>query len=344
MTPRERTMTALNREKPDRCPMQVDITPEFAVRLGDRLGEVFLDQDLVMASAGWANNYYRDLDEYTDDWGVGWRKVEYSTRFGKGFYTEIVGHPLADDKAIDSYRPPDPTVPGLYEEPRRIIEEFGSDHYVTGVVVCTLFETAWALRGFERTLVDLVSDPDLAGRLLDIPYGYHLAAARKLVEMGVDMIWLGDDVGMQTGMMFRPELWRRLFKPRMAGIIAELKGMNPALKIAYHSDGNILPIVPDLIEIGVDVLNPVQPACMDPAAVKKEFGDRLCFWGTIDEQYTLPFGTPEQVRAEVLTRLRTVGSGGGLIIGPTHNVQLDTPLENFWAMWDAIKNTPYSSL
>ncbi len=78
--------------------------------------------------------------------------------------------------------------------------------------------------------------------------------------------------------------------------------------------------------------------------MKEEFGDRLCFWGTVDEQYTLPFGTPEQVRAEVLTRLRTAGKGGGLIIGPTHNVQLDTPLENFWAMVDAIKNTPYSSL
>ncbi len=191
MTPRERVTAALSRVKPDRCPMQVSITPEFAVRLGDRLAEVLLEQDVVLASAGWANNYYRDLDEYTDDWGVGWRKVEYSTRFGKGFYTEIVGHPLADDKAMESYRPPDPTVAGLYDEPRRIIEEFGGDHYVAGVVVCTLFETAWALRGFERTLVDFVSDPELAGRLLDIPYGYHLSRRKEARGDGRrhDMAW-----------------------------------------------------------------------------------------------------------------------------------------------------------
>jgi uroporphyrinogen-III decarboxylase len=116
------------------------------------------------------------------------------------------------------------------------------------------------------------------------------------------------------------------------------------VKVAYHSDGNILPIIPELIEIGLDVLNPIQPASMDPAQVKKSFGDRLCFWGSIDEQYTLPMGTPERVRAEVMERLTTIGQSGGLIIGPTHHVQLDTPLENFWAMVKTIVETPYRSL
>jgi len=120
-----------------------------------------------------------------------------------------------------------------------------------------------------------------------------------------------------------------------------LKAINPAVKVAYHSDGTLYPILPDLIEIGLDVLNPIQPACMDPARVKKEFGDRLCFWGSIDEQYTLPFGTPEQVRSEVADRLESLGRSGGLILGPTHHVQLDTPLENFWAMVHAITETPY---
>jgi uroporphyrinogen-III decarboxylase len=112
------------------------------------------------------------------------------------------------------------------------------------------------------------------------------------------------------------------------------------VKIAYHSDGEISPIVPELIEIGVDVLNPVQPASMSPERLKKEFGDRLCFWGTIDEQHTLPFATPEEVRSEVLERIATVGSDGGLILGPTHHVQLDTPMENFWAMVETIRATP----
>jgi uroporphyrinogen-III decarboxylase len=130
----------------------------------------------------------------------------------------------------------------------------------------------------------------------------------------------------------------------MASFIGALKAINPQVKVAYHTDGTVWPIIPDLIDIGLDILNPVQPACMDPAELKRLYGDRLCFWGTIDEQATLPFGTCEQVRNEVITRLNTIGRDGGLIIGPTHHVQLDTPLENFWGMVDTISGTPYASL
>lgn len=157
--------------------------------------------------------------------------------------------------------------------------------------------------------------------------------------MGVDMIWTGDDVGSQHDMLISPRLWRKYLKPRMATFIAELKAINPSVKVAYHTDGNVERIIPDLIEIGLDVLNPVQPACMDPAKLKKQYGKNLCFWGTIDEQHTLPFGTPSDVEAEVRLRVETVGKDGGLILGPTHHVQLDTPMENFWAMVNAILNT-----
>ena len=158
--------------------------------------------------------------------------------------------------------------------------------------------------------------------------------------MGVDAIWVGDDVGAQNAMAISPESWRRIFKPMWAEYFGELKRLNPRIKIAYHSDGVIEPIIPDMIEVGLDILNPVQPACMDPAKLKKKYGDRLCFWGSIDEQHTLPFGSPDDVRREVLTRLDTIGRSGGLIIGPTHHVQLDTPLENFWAMHKTIAGTP----
>ena len=130
----------------------------------------------------------------------------------------------------------------------------------------------------------------------------------------------------------------------MATFISEIKSLNPRLKVAYHSDGDITPIIAELIEIGLDVLNPVQPASMDPAELKKRYGNQLCYWGTIDEQHTLPFGNPKDVQAEVQRRLETIGRNGGLILSPTHHVQLDTPLENFWMMVDTIKNTPYSSL
>jgi uroporphyrinogen-III decarboxylase len=141
-------------------------------------------------------------------------------------------------------------------------------------------------------------------------------------------------------MLMSPDTWRRFLKPRMAAFISSLKSINPSLKVAYHSDGSILPIIPELIEVGVDVLNPVQPRSMDPALLKRQYGDDLCFWGSIDEQQTLPFGGPADVRAEVMQRLQTLGRDGGLIIGPTHHVQLDTPVENVQALVETVVGAP----
>lgn len=368
MNHRERVLTALNHQEPDRCPMQVSFTPEFASRLKDDLGlsdedfhnphgggntyvlERILEEDMLLTSVGWANSYYaterysQDGISYSDEWGVGWKEVAYETQFGTGHYTEIVKHPLADEDAVAAYQPPDPTKPELYTEAERVIEEYKSDYWIVGVTVTTIFETAWALRGLENILLDFLENPDLAEEILDIPYHYHLTAAKRLVEIGADMIWTGDDMGTQDRMLISPDMWRHFFKPRMASFISSLKSINPDVNVAYHSDGVITPIIPDLIEIGLDVLNPVQPRCMDPAALKREYGENLCFWGSIDEQHTLPFGTPDDVREEVTMRLQTLGKNGGLILGPTHHVQLDTPLENFWAMVNTIRGTRYASI
>jgi len=361
MTHRERVQTALNHEQPDRCPMQVSFTPEFADRLRLELNartgkshnphgggntydlERALGEDMLLTSVGWANSYYQQPGDYTDEWGIGWRSVKYDTPYGPGYYTEIAHHPLVQDQAIAAYQPPDPGRPELYLEAERVIRDFKAEYWIVGVTVTTIFECAWGLRGYERMLSDFLLKPDLAEQILDFPYRYHLAAAKKLVQLGVDMIWLGDDVGAQNAMLISPNLWRKFLKPRMANFISEIKAINPQLKVAYHSDGVVYPIIPELIEIGIDVLNPIQPASMDPAQLKKQFGDRLCFWGTIDEQYTLPFGSSDQVRREIMDRLKTAGCGGGLILGPTHHVQLDTPMDNFWCMVHTITETPYSA-
>ena len=362
MKPRQRVEMALNHEEPDRCPMQASFTPEFATRLradmelqGQKVhnphggGNTYelersLGEDMLLTSVGWANSYYMDDKAYTDEWGIGWDVKAYETPFGVGHYTEIVSHPLAADSAIESYQPPNPLRPELYEASAQMVRDFKADYWIVGVTVTTIFETAWALRGLEQMLLDMSLNPELTERIIEIPYQYHLAAAKKLVEMGVDMIWTGDDMGAQETMLISPKMWRQYFKLRMANFFAELKAINPAVKIAYHSDGNIMPIIPELIEIGLDVLNPIQPASMDPAELKRKFGDKLCFWGSIDEQYTLPFGSAADVRAEVLERMKTIGAGGGLILSPTHHVQLDTPLENFWAMVNTVTQTPYSAL
>jgi uroporphyrinogen decarboxylase len=366
MKHRERVLKALNHEEPDRCPMQISFTPEFAARLeadmrlkGQGLhnphggGNTYaleraLDEDMLLTSVGWVNGYYQDgyqdVQSYPDEWGVTWKVVEYSTPFGKGKYTEPFGHPLAEDRAIEAYVPPDPERPALYTEAERVLCSYQDEYWIVGVTPTTIFETAWALRGLKQLIIDMVKDPAKAEHILDIPFHYHKAVTQQLVKLGVDMIWLGDDVGGQNAMLMSPKMWRRFLKPRMAELIASLRAIHPAIKIAYHTDGVIYPIIPELIEIGVDILNPIQPRAMDPGRLKNEFGNRLCFWGSLDIQQTLPFGTPEDVRSEVLTRLKTIGRGGGLLIGPTHNLQLDTPLENFWAMVETIQKTPYSLL
>lgn len=362
MKARERVETALNHQMADRCPMQISFTPEFARRLREDMelsgrvehnphggGNTYeleraLGEDMLLTSVGWANSYYMCDQNYTDEWGIGWEVQPYETKFGTGHYTEISHHPLADESAISSYQPPDPTRPELYADAEKMLQEFKNDYWIVGVTVTTIFETAWALRGLNQILEDMVLDPDLTSHLLDIPYRYHLEAARRLTQMGVDMIWVGDDVGAQNRMLISPDMWRNYLKPLMADFISELKSINPGLKLAYHTDGNVELIIPELIEIGVDVLNPVQPASMDPAKVKELYGDRLCFWGTIDEQHTLPFGSAEDVEREVIQRLKTIGKDGGLILSPTHHVQLDTPLKNFWTMVNTINHTPYETV
>ncbi len=185
-------------------------------------------------------------------------------------------------------------------------------------------------------MVDFLVDPDLAKTILNIPYNYHLAVAKEMVRLGVDMIWIGDDVGSQKSMMISPEMWRQFLKPLMASFIHELKSVNKDVIVAYHSDGVIDPIIPELVEIGLDVLNPVQPNCMDISVLKKVYGDNLCFWGGVDQQKVLPFSTVDEVYAETKHALSILGRNGGYIAGPTHNIQLDVPIENLKAMVQAI--------
>jgi uroporphyrinogen decarboxylase len=354
MSSKERVIVAINYNEPDMVPRQSTFTPEFANKLREHFNmkakllnpmgsaeqelELLIGNDILLTAQGFANSYYRSLyEDYTDEWGVGWKIVEYKTRYGIGRYTEPRDNPLKEDRSISRYLPPDPTIESLYEPSKKLLENYGKEYAIMGVIVCTIFEAAWALRGLDRLMMDFITNEELANDILDIPFNYHLYAGKKLASMGVDIIWTGDDMGGQNGMLISPDLWRKYFKPRMAKLYSELKAINPDLKIAYHSDGVIYPIIDDLVEIGLDILNPVQPKCMDPYYLKKRYNKNLTLWGSIDIQETLPFGTPEEVENEVRDRIRNLGPGGGFIISPTHNVQLDTPLENFFSFWNAAK-------
>jgi len=158
----------------------------------------------------------------------------------------------------------------------------------------------------------------------------------RYAELGVDIVQLGDDIGSQQGMLVSPALWRKYLKPLMAKIIADIKGANPETLVFYHSDGNIEAVIPDLIEIGVDVLNPVQPECMDIAKLKKKYGNWLSFWGGIGVQTTMPFGTPDDVRRAVKHVIRDAGRGGGLLVAPAHLIERDVPWHNVEAFVEAV--------
>jgi uroporphyrinogen decarboxylase len=147
----------------------------------------------------------------------------------------------------------------------------------------------------------------------------------------------GDDVSTQLDMMISPALWREMLKPRLLRVIQTAKSVNPETLVFYHGDGNLQTIIPDLIEIGVDILNPVQPECMDPVKIKERYGERLSFWGTIGTQTTLPFGTAADIEKITRTMIETVGAGGGLLLAPTHVIEPDVPWENIEALVAAIK-------
>jgi uroporphyrinogen decarboxylase len=224
------------------------------------------------------------------------------------------------------------------EYARHRIEEFHKCNLaVCGAMAVTIFEVVWQLRGMEELFNDFKFHPEIGAYLLDRLTEIRCNMARFFATQDVDVLILGDDVSMQTGMLMSPATWRKWFKGRMQRIINEAKAIKPNLPIFYHSDGNPEAILPDLIEIGVTILNPVQPECIDPVVVKQKYGDRLALWGTIGTQTTMPFGTPEDVRREVKQRIETVGKNGGLILGPTHSLEPDVPWENIVALYEAIE-------
>jgi uroporphyrinogen decarboxylase len=345
MNSRERLLTALNHEEPDRVPIDLWFTGEIEALLSPLYGglrgvelRVALGHDLVMSSSPNIGASYEipgTPEEYTCEWGVRWKWV---TNAEGGRYTETVGHPLAEAVDLTSYTMPDPlgaSMQPIYAETRQLVEKYGKTHVVFGSLYQTVFEAAWLLRGMQVLLSDMLINKDFAHELFERLTVYSLVAGKEMVAQDIDVLWLGDDFGTQRAMLLSPHTWREFIKERYARLIAAYKAQNPSLKVAYHCDGYIEPIIPDLIEIGLDILNPIQPLSMDPAEIKRKFGQHLSFWGTVDVQNTFPFGTVQDVANEVRERIRTVAPGGGLILCSAHRVQPGTPLENVLAYYRA---------
>jgi len=200
-----------------------------------------------------------------------------------------------------------------------------------------MYETAWQIRGYEQFLLDTVERPAWAECLLERLFQQNLVRAVAFARAGADVVHTGDDVASQKALMFAPDTWRRLIHSRWARVWRAVKEISPHTRVWYHSDGNIEAVVPELVEAGLDILNPLQPECLDVDAVHRRFGDRLTFDGTIGTQSTMPWGTPAQVRARVREVIRKYGRNGGLIVSPTHVLEPEVPLENIDALFAACR-------
>jgi uroporphyrinogen decarboxylase len=260
-----------------------------------------------------------------DEWGCGWDTSQ----------DLLYCHsPLSDWDALAGYPFPDPEAPGYLDYAESLIRRgYGRDHIVTGYHFCTLFERAYILRGFENFLMDLALEPERVEALLDTITDFHVALAKRYLRVGVNCGRTVDDYGSQTALLMSPDTWRKFFKPRLARIHAVYR--EAGLPVIHHSCGNVLDIVPDLIEIGVNVLNPIQPKALDLRRLRDLYGASLTFFGGICNQETLPLGTPEEVEASVLETVGLLGGHGRYVIAPSNGIGKDVPLANVDAFYRA---------
>ncbi len=339
MNSRERVQTALAFEEPDRPPVFATFVPEIEKRLRAELGIRDIDlgaalgNDMVKSCVGLEKSFYGQPEpEYLDAWGITWRYVR--NRFG--VFTEIVGHPLSGDTAkLEQYQIPDPKAPEQYSDFLHMKELYGQDRWLIGSSQISIFEAAWYLRGLDQFLMDMLLEPDYAAALLDKVMPFPLEAACRYIQLGADMVWFGDDVSTQSGMMISLDLWRRFLKPRYAALFAACRDIRPNITIAYHSCGNCMDILDDMVEIGLSVLNPLQPLAIDPLTVKKRYGQRLALFGGLCVQQDLPHSSSWFVEAAVKRLKKELGEGGGFLLAPAHHIQADTPLENIQAFYRA---------
>jgi uroporphyrinogen decarboxylase len=282
-----------------------------------------------------------DERTYEDEWGVRHRVGE------GGWYEEWVSGPLSEAQtAEDIERYPLPTVDQI-RDPENYAEQVAQlkaqDLFVSSGI-SNPYLRAWSLRGMHNVLADYLINRDLLEALYDRLYALYGEMTQRMARAGVDMISVTGDIAMQDRIIMGPDTWRAVDKPRMAKLIADCRAINPDVFFYIHSDGNVMALMDDLVEIGFNVINPVQPECMDPVEVKRRWGDKITIHGGISLQRTLPFGTVQQVRDEVETLIRTCGYNGGLVVFPSNVIQPDTPLENIIACFHAARDFDVASL
>lgn len=360
MTHEERVLRTIYRQEIDYLPSQIYFASHTTKeKLRGALGlpslealDRYLDNHLYLTFTMDDVFRYREDHELlkrAEEMGftrVDWERGVAYDRWGIGFdmYSDgfcIRHFPLQDEGALKKFEPPDPTKPGLLSAATQDLQRYSGEY----LVICTgyhgIFEKAWGLRGFEEFMLDLALGTKDVERLLDAITEYKVEVAKQVVQAGFKCGHTGDDFGSQRGLLISRDTWRKYFKPRWAKVWRVYK--DAGLPVIHHSCGNITEIIGDMIDIGLDVLEPVQPV-MDLEYLKREFGKYITFYGGIDTQELLPYGTPQEVREKARETIRILGKGGGLIISPAQEIMQDVPIENVVALVETIREERVKAL
>jgi uroporphyrinogen decarboxylase len=364
MNPRERFIRAIRKQSVDKVPKHAFWTPEILEKVKEKTGFEDPDEYFGVEVKNVINtcfNFNPDFDTYftnlkeegrekkrnwdeldeerhglktIDEWGV-------YRDFGDFYHFNKMTHTMEDLETVSDLKKwPWPVLNSkeYFNEIKHKTDMLRRKNIATVGYYNCIFEQAWYIRGMEQLFMDFYYNERFAEYLLDKITEIDTMAALQLIDVGVDIYYTGDDVATQLDMMMNVDMWRKWIKPRTKSIIDTIKKLNPDALIWYHSDGNNYKILRDLVEIGCDVLHPIQPECMDPVKVYQELGDQVAFWGTIGTQSLMPFGTPEEIKDEVKRIITAFDAlNGGLIIAPTHFLEPDVPWENITAFFEAVE-------
>lgn len=359
MNSKERVFKAFKKKEglPDRVPVQFDLCRQHTETFGRKLGikpdyalsyyedltyrisaneiRTKMGSDVVVVGGTVPNGYAPEQvhgDITRNEFGMHMKPTS--------LYVEVVKCPLENASTvndIEKYSFPNPYASGRFEKAKRDIDRFGKEYFIIGDVEISLFELAWHLTGLEKYMIGMLCDEPWLNLLNDRVEEWSTGLALQLVKAGVDAIWLGEDLGSQTSTLISPDDWRVRFKPRHKRIVERLRSENPEIIIIMHSDGAVAPLIDDFIEIGVDVYNPVQPNVYgsDPRELKDRYGDKICFFGGIDQQELLPSGDIDKIRSDIKERIRILGKNRGYLLAPAHILQPDVSVRTIETMMQA---------
>lgn len=360
MSSKERVTKALQRkELPDCVPLQFDLCKQLLEAFGNKLGvpvtwskswfeditfrisgneiRTALGSDCVIVGACAAEGF-KDKGEKG-----GVRVNEFGMKMKQGpIYVDVIGGPFESIKTaseVEHFEWPDPHDPSRYVHAEEDIAKFKDSHFIIGDCEVTLFTLCEELVGMEKYLMDLALGVEYIEPLLEKALIWSTGIALELVERGVDAIWFGDDWGAQTSLLVSPQVFRKVFKEAYRRMFMAVKDKNPKCMIIMHSDGAVSALLDDFIDTGMEVFNPVQPNVPghDGSELKTAFGQRLSFFGGIDQQYLLPFARIDEIEREVEKKIKELGRGGGYMIAPAHIIQADVSPERVETFISAVK-------